>query len=126
MTSFTRMGIWVREFSLPPGERLVWRVPCNWLQGAVARGGYLGLTSHAVIFEPNRLDARMGGQSRRVPLDSIASASWEPGGVPKSLFGGGVRARMRLDLLDGTRELLLVNRLAERLPQVQAAASNAR
>ncbi len=121
-----RMGIWVREFRLLPGESLAWRVPCNWLQGGSARGGCLGLTSKAVIFEPNRLDARFGGHSRRIPLGSIAAAALEQGGIPKPLFGGGARARMRLDLLDGSHELLLVNRLAERLPEVQAAVANAR
>jgi hypothetical protein len=119
------MGIWVRDFRLLPGETLVWRVACHWSQGGVARGGCLGLTSHALIFEPSRFDALVGGESRRIPLGGIASASREPGGVPKSIFGGGMRARLRLDLLDGSQDLILVNTLGERLAQIQAVVANA-
>src|SRR3954454_5953576 len=98
------VGIWFRDLPLLPGERLVWQVACNWQQRRVARGGRLGLTSQALIFEPNRIDGLMGGKSRRLPLTDIASVAMESGGVPNSPMSGGIRRRMRLTLTNGASE----------------------
>jgi hypothetical protein len=119
------VGVWFRDLRLLPGERLVWQLACNWQQGGIARGGRLGLTSQALIFEPNRLDRLMGGKSRRVPLAEIASVGVESGGV-KSPLSGGMRRRMPLDLANGQRELLLVNDLETRIRDVEAAVARAR
>jgi hypothetical protein len=120
------MGFYTRDFTLLPGERLIWRAACNWRQGPVARGGHLALTSQALVFQPHRFDAQTGGQPRRIPLDHVAAVSIEPGGIPKGLLAGGLRRRLRLDLIDGSTELLLMNRVAQRLAQVQAAVAKAR
>ena len=120
------VGIWFRDLRLLAGEQLVWQVACNWEQRGVARGGRLGLTSQALIFEPNRLDGLMGGKGRRVQLADIASVGVEGGGVPKSPVSGGIRRRMRLDLADGQREFLLVSDLDRRIGDVEAAIARAR
>lgn len=120
------MGIWFRDLQLLPGEQLLWQVACNWEQRGVARGGQLGLTSQALIFEPNRLDGLTGGRSRRVPLADIASVGVEAGGVPKSPVSGGIRRRMKLELANGARELLLVSDLDTRIRDVESAIDRAR
>jgi hypothetical protein len=120
------VGIWFRDLRLLPGESLVWQVACNWQQRGVARGGRLGLTSQALIFEPNRLDGLMGGKARRVALTDIASVAIESGGVPKSPLSGGIRRRMRLNLTGGASELLLVSDLDSRIRDVEAAVARAR
>lgn len=103
------MGLWVRRPSLLPGEAIEWRAACNWRQGARAVGGFVWLTSRALVFEPNRFDAATGGQSRRVALTGIAAVGVEPGGSRS--VSGGLRPRIRLELVDGEHELLLVNKV---------------
>jgi hypothetical protein len=120
------VGIFFRNFQLQPGEWLIGQFPCNWTQPNGARGGRVALTSTSVLFEPNRFDAMVGGRSRRVPLLNISAVSIEPGGNFKSPFHGGIRSRMRLERADGTFELLLINRLTERLPLFQAAVTGSR
>ena len=104
----------------------MWQIACNWQQRGIARGGRLGLTSQALVFEPNRVDRLMGGKSRRVPLTEIASVAVEAGGFPKSPVSGGMRQRMRLNLASGGSELLLINDLNERIHDVEAAIDRAR
>lgn len=120
------MGLWFRDLPLVPRESLVWQVACNWQQAGVARGGRLGLTSQALVFEPNRLDRLTGGRGRRVSLSDIASVAVEPGGVAKSPLSGGMRRRLRLNLKDGRAELLLISDLGTRLRDVEAAVSRTR
>jgi hypothetical protein len=113
------MGLWVRRPHLSPGEQVQWRAPCNWKQGRRACGGFLWLTDRAVLFEPNRIDALAGGESRRVALAEIAEVALEPGGTPS--FSGGLRPRIRLILEDGRQELLLVNQIEARMSALREA-----
>lgn len=118
------MGLWVRRPTLLPGEAVEWRAACNWRQGARAVGGLLWLTSGALVFEPNRFDAATGGEGRRVALRDIAYVGEEPGGSPS--VSGGLRPRIRLELVDGRAELLLVNKVASRLRDIESAVAQAR
>ena len=115
------MGLWVRSPKLSPGEAVKWRASCNWLQGGRSSGGYLWLTPSALVFEPNRIDSAAGGQSRRVALVDIADAGVEPGGHPS--MSGGLRPRIRLGLVDGRHELLLLNKIETRLHDIQQAVA---
>jgi hypothetical protein len=114
------MGLWVRRPAMLPDEVIEWRAACNWSQGKNGRGGYLWLTSHALVFEPNRVDAATGGQSRRVALTDIAGVGVEAGGSPS--FSGGLRRRIRLELHDGRQELVLMNAIETRLREIERAA----
>src|SRR5437879_1336803 len=115
------MNLWVRRPDLLPGEQVRWRVGCNWKQGARACGGFLWLTDQAVVFEPNRVDVLTGGKGRRVLLADIEHVALEAGGTPS--FSGGLRARIRLELKDGGQELLLVNRIEERIQGLREAVA---
>lgn len=85
----------------------------------------MGLTDRAVIFEPHRFDKLVGGRSRRIPLAQISDVGIQPAGARASLFGGGLRKRLRLTLVDGRIELLLINRVEERVQQVAEAVQRA-
>lgn len=114
------MGLWVRRLRLDPRERLRWQVACNWSQRGIARGGRLALTSQALVFEPNRLDGVTGGKAMRIPLNKVKSVSVEPGGLPRASPFGGIRPRMRLELIDGSTELILLNNLERRIADVRS------
>jgi hypothetical protein len=118
------MGLWVRRPTLLPGEAIEWRAACNWHQGARAVGGLLWLTSGALVFESNRFDAATGGEGRRVALTDIADLGVEPGGRPS--LSGGLRPRIRLQLVDGRAELLLVNKVESRLREIEQAVARVR
>jgi hypothetical protein len=120
------VGVWFRDLRLLPDERLVWQVACNWQQRGTARGGRLGRTPRALIFEPSRLDGLMGAGSRRIPLTDILSVGIESAGGRGSLLGGGIRRRMRLTLTNGVQELLLLNGLDSRIHDVEAAIRGTR
>jgi hypothetical protein len=119
------MGTWVQDIELVPGETLVWRVAANWEQGGIARGGHLALTSAALVFQPNRVDAATGAPPWRVPLAAVREVGVQPIRF-SDLFAGGLRRRMRLDLADGASVRLLVNRLDRRRAEVAAAVAAAR
>lgn len=118
------VGLWVRRMRLLPGEVLRWRAACNWKQGGRVSGGHLGATSMALLFEPNRLDVLTGAESVRLPLGDIAAVSIEPGGSPS--LTGGLRPRLRIERRNGTVELVLVNRVDQRLANVQEALAQFR
>jgi len=97
----------------------------TWTYQGLARGGHLVLTSHSLIFQPNRVDAVTGAGPWRLPLTAVRSVGVQP--VTWShLFAGGLRRRLRLDLADGGVALLLVNRLEQRVRELGAAVEAAR
>jgi len=76
-----------------------------------AVGGRLFLTGSRLIFEPNRFDAVAGGRPWSVPLTSVRTVGTElPDGKP---FSGGLRTRLRLDLVEGKTELFVVNHVED-------------
>jgi hypothetical protein len=82
----------------------------------IARGGRLYLTDERIVFRPHGFDARLGADSLAVELDEVRLATTELGsglaGVVTSpldtLFGGGVRTRLRVQTDDGA-ELFVVD-----------------
>ncbi|MBF6176908.1 hypothetical protein [Nocardia otitidiscaviarum] len=113
------MGIWTREPTLDDGENVTWRRPANRTQGGRAVGGTLYLTSTRLRFEPNRMDALMGGRSWSAPRTSVTAVGTEArtGG----LFDGGMRNRLRVDLREGAPELFVVGKLDETIETLRAA-----
>jgi len=100
------MGVWQTEPELPEGEPILWRTPANRTQRWRAVGGCLYLTDSWLLFEPNKIDARMGGRRWSIKLVKIREV-----GVQSSdggLLSGGRRTRLRLDLAAGDPELFVV------------------
>lgn len=118
------MGAWVPEIVLPDGESLVWRAAVNWTHQGLARGGHLALTSRALQFQPNRVDAAAGARPWRLPLAEVRSVGVQPV-TWWHLFSGGLRRRLRLDLVDGNVVLLVINGLDRRVREVAAAVDAA-
>ena len=114
------MGVWVRGPALEQAETVLWRRAANRTQSdRRAVGGRLFLTASRLLFEPNRLDAVTGGESWSTPLASIRSVGVEArDGNPLS---GGLRARLRLDLVGGDAELFVVNHVGDVVDVIRQA-----
>jgi hypothetical protein len=115
------MGVFFRNPVTESGETLVWQVRCNRWQGVRAVGGQLALTDRALIFEPNRIDRLFRGESWRAELRSISSVREQPpleGGAPQWMASAG-RSRLRVEMRDGSIELLGVPKLGARLHDLE-------
>ena len=90
------------------------RIRANRTQGWRAVGGRLTVSPTAVRFEPHGFERSTGGSAWATPTSSIvqvdAAPAFKSGGLP---FGGGIRTRLRVRLVDGGEELFVVPRLGE-------------
>ncbi len=101
-----------------------WRCLANRSQGARAVGGSLAIEEGEIRFTPNFFDIRLGGKRWSAPLESVVSIGKEPASwTPSNLFSGGLRARLRLELADGSHELFVVNKLDQLIDELRALRS---
>lgn len=112
-------------FGPPPelieNEHWVAHHAANRTQGKRAVGGGLHFTTHRVLFSPNAIDARLGGKAWSCLLSEIQGMGIEPRRFSLlELFSGGLAERMRLELRDGTRELFVIRKPAERIDELRA------
>lgn len=92
----------------------------NHTEGAIARGGRLWLTNQRLVFLPHGFDQALGADAVNLPLSEVAHARKEPAGCgPQAWFSGGARARLRIDVVDGTTQLFVVNRLDSVVGQIE-------
>jgi hypothetical protein len=121
------MGIWFRDIRTKPGESIIWRGRCNWLQGAAARGGSTAFTSQRVLFEPNRMDGLLGAHSRDISLGEIDSVTIDAAiKNVRSPLSGGLRRRIRIHLANGTHEVFLVSDAERRREQLEELVDRAK
>ena len=91
----------------------------SWLANHTQRhwrgvGGKLFVTESRLLFQPNRMDARLGGQPLAIPLNQITTVGEEPRRLSfRELFSGGLRTRLRIEVIDGRIELFVVQRLSD-------------
>ena len=107
-------------FGPPPelaaDETWVAHYAANRSQGRRAVGGGLHFTTRRVLFSPNRIDARLGGESWSCALTEIASLGIQPGRLALAdLFSGGLRARLRIN-----RDLFVIGSPATKLAELQS------
>jgi len=103
------------------GEHWVAHHAANRTQGKRAVGGGLHVTNRRVLFSPNAIDSRLGGRSWSCALTDILAIGVEPRRFSLlELFSGGLAERMRLELRDGTRELFVIRKPAERIDELRA------
>lgn len=104
--------------ALQAGEPVIWQKLANRQQGTSrAVGGRLCLTKFALYFQPSRFDALFHGLTWKADLRQISKVGIEPrDGNP---FSGGIRERLRIDLVDGSTEVFVVNGLNEVLDRLQ-------
>jgi len=104
------------------GDNKAWPMMANRSQGFRAVGGRLDVADGELRFTPNGFDAITGGNALAVPLARVASVGSQPGRFALGeLFSGGLRARLAIDLDDGTRELFVVWNVESAIAAVRAA-----
>lgn len=109
---------WVPDTPLEPGEIERHALLANHSVDWRAVGGKLVITDRRLIFRPNRVDRRLGGEVWTVPLGHIADVgarqrTWHP-------FNGGLRKRLRIVTTDGAEHLFVVNGLDGVIAKIQA------
>ncbi len=105
---------WVTSHDADADERIEWSRAANHLQGRRQVGGKLFLTNARLLFNPHHLDHALAGRRWSVSLEDIETVDTEPrltGGFLDTLFGGGLRNRLRIDLVDESADLFVVNDL---------------
>ncbi len=114
------MGIFFKSPNIHAPEKVRWKKFANRTQGNRAVGGHLYLTQSRLIFEPNRMDAMLNGQSWSASLTSITTVGTDaPNG---NVLSGGLRTRLKLDLEDGRSEYFVVNGVQEVVEVITEAA----
>src|SRR5436305_5062688 len=115
---------WLKGVEAEPDEQVVWSQLANRTQSSArAVGGKLFLTDRRLVFCPHWVDAAMRGRTWDVPLASVAAFGIAPKGGDR--FGGGLRDRLRIELLHGGNELFVVKRLEEVVARLEAARGEA-
>jgi hypothetical protein len=124
------MGFDLPDPQLKPGEHVVWGCAA---QRSIPRrtfvAGWLFLTERRIVFQPNRLNIGIASRDllsyelRDCLGAEVIDRTW-------TLYDGGTRRRIRLNLADGTSVLFVVkakhtNEVATRLSDVIAAAAPA-
>lgn len=98
------------------GERVLKSFKANRTQPeALAAGGKLFLTDQRLLFEPGSVDSKTGGEKASIELNAVEKVSKESSGgrsLRDTLFGGGLRDRLRIDVDDQTTELFVVSNLS--------------
>jgi hypothetical protein len=108
------------ESWLQAGEVIALQVPANHTEGSGARGGRLWLTDRRLIFSPHALDKGLGANRVDIPLSHITNAGKEAAGCgPQAWFSGGLRARLRIEVADGSKHLFVVNKLDTVIVQIR-------
>lgn len=112
-------------FGPPPAlvaddERWVLHIAANRTQGRRAVGGGLHLTTHRLLFCPNVIDARLGGQRWSCAVSEISTIGVQPRRFSLlELFSGGLVERLRLDLHDGRSELFVTSKPQQRADELR-------
>ena len=104
---------------LPDGEAFVVSYAANRTQGKRAVGGALHITTRRVLFQPNSMESSLGGNPWSCTRDAVLGAGIQPRRFSlRELFSGGLVDRLVLVLVDGGRELFVVNGIKTRLDEI--------
>lgn len=106
---------------LPEGEQWVAHYAANRTQGKRAVGGTLHITTNRVMFQPNSMEFRMGGNAWTCSRTELVGAGIEPRRFALlELFSGALVDRLALVLNNGRRELFVVNAIAARFEEIRS------
>lgn len=104
-------------------ERVLKEINANYTQEENrAVGGKLTITNESVQFSPHKIDELTGGEKLQIPVDKIANVGVEKKfnrGLKDALKGGGLRDRLRIELVGGEEELFVVSNVNEVVEDVQ-------
>lgn len=111
-------------------EELVSVTPCNRTQNRRrAVGGKLFVTTQRLCFLPHSFDAELKGEATEIPLDEIDRVTTDPpfdDVVDRlrrpldTLFGGGLRTRLRIATTDGETELFVVSDVHSAIEEIES------
>jgi hypothetical protein len=112
-------------FGPPPELRLeeqwVAHHAANRTQSHRAVGGGLHVTTQRLLFRPNAVDAKLGGDAWECLLADVAAVGVEPAHFALAeVFSGGLRSRLAVSLRSGVRELFVVSAPETRAAELQA------
>ncbi|MDP0491420.1 MAG: hypothetical protein Q7Q71_10255, partial [Verrucomicrobiota bacterium JB023] len=83
----------------------------NHTQGKRAVGGKLFITNCRIAFAPNRLDAKMGGDSWQRGLSDLCSVGTDKPRVRMTeIFSGALRTRLVIHLKEGESQYFVVGK----------------
>jgi len=104
------MGLINLEPTLHPGEEIRWRRPAARSLSDRTVAGMLYVTSHSLVFMPNRLNRRRDLVSTRIPLERIDVVDTiAPQRSLASKRSGGLRRRLLVTTLDEDEHLFVIN-----------------
>jgi hypothetical protein len=111
---------WLKRVEAEPDERIVWSQLANRVQSSHrAVGGKLFLTDRRLVFCPHWVDAALGGKAWSLPVADIAGVGITPKGG--DLFAGGLRDRLRIELVEGGEQLFVIKHLDDVVARLEAA-----
>jgi hypothetical protein len=115
------MGFSVPRPDFRAGEAVQWSPLANRDQNGRAVGGRLYVTETRMLFQPNRVDAMTGGKTWTCALESVASVGVAPpDGKP---FSGGIRTRLRVEVIGGDVERFVIRHLDESVERMRTLIS---
>ena len=90
----------------------------NRAEGMTAVGGALRVTNERLVFTPTVHEVGYGRKPWSCALTDVVAIGIEPRRLI-NFSSGGLRKRLRIELRDGTCELFVVSRVAERAAQLR-------
>lgn len=101
-------------------ERWILHLAANRTQGRRAVGGGLHVTTYRLLFCPNVIDARLGGQAWSCAHAEIGAIGIQPRRFSLlELFSGGLVERLRFDLVDGRSEMFVTSKPQQRASELR-------
>lgn len=105
------MGLINLEPTLHPGEEVRWRRPAARSLSDRTVAGTLYLSTHGIVFMPNRLNRRRDLVSMRIPSEQIADVGVaDPVRSLSPKRDGSIRRRLALREHQGDLHLFVINR----------------
>ena len=100
-----------------PGETVTDRWAANRLERHHAVGGIFFATNRRLVFLPHRLERMIGSKPWAVATTDVTFVDEEGrGGGP---WIGGMRRRLKIQLLGGASDVFIVNRLETRMAKLE-------
>jgi len=113
---------WLRGQAAEDGETVEWSKLANRSQSRNrAVGGKLYLTDRRLLFCPHWIDAAFGGRTWNCERSQVQAIGTEPksGGL-----GGGMRDRLRIEVVGGDAELFVVKDLDAIVEHLRGAVAS--
>jgi hypothetical protein len=113
---------WESSYERRKGEQILRTFKANRTQSeGRAVGGKLYLTNQRLLFEPGSVDSQIGSEEISIELTAIESVSKESRGGKgwkDTIFGGGLRNRLRIDVNENATELFVVSDLSTVIDEI--------